>query len=316
MNKGDLRRVNLTLSKAFTHTKIQEGLSKKSAHVPRVRPDFLEMYLTANPEGCFVAEEDGKIVAFCFSRRWGKMGWLGPLSVLPSHQNRGIGKTIVKAGIEALKREGVRTLGLEMVASSARNLAFYSRLGFKVVTPTVDLFASIEIIDDTEISSQYTLNYYHSLEKKERLSFIRSCNKLSNSLQAGLDYSKEIELVDQFKFGDACLIKKNDEATAFILAHAEPYSLEERRQFLKVNILQLAANLPVTELFTVLVVLKHWATQENLSGIYLRVPLSYLPAFEYLLTRGFKLLHTDLRLTLRGYDLNDSSAAVNFSKWE
>jgi len=316
MNTGDLRRVNLTLSKAFTHTKIQEGLSKKSAHVPPVRLDFLEMYLSANPEGCFVAEDDDKVVAFCFSRRWGKTGWLGPLSVLPSHQNSGIGKAIVKTGIETLKKAGVCTLGLEMVAGSPRNLAFYSRLGFRPVTLTVDLFAPIEIMNDSKISSHYTVNYYHSLEKKERLDFIRSCNKLSNSLQAGLDYSKEIELVNQFKFGDACLIKKSDAIWGFILAHTEPYSSEEPRQFLKVNILQLAANLPVRELFDVLVVLKHWAMQENLTRVYLRVPLSYYPAFEYLLTMGFKLLHTDLRLTLNGFDLNDSSAAVNFSKWE
>ena len=55
MQKEDLQEVNLLLSKAFTHARIQQGY--REARVPLCRKEFLELYFAANSSGCFVIEK-------------------------------------------------------------------------------------------------------------------------------------------------------------------------------------------------------------------------------------------------------------------
>ncbi|MFQ5677442.1 MAG: GNAT family N-acetyltransferase, partial [bacterium] len=141
MVEGDLTAVNLLLSKTFTHARYQAGYRK--GRVPLCRKEFLQLYFNANPSGSFVIEKDHRIVAFCFSRLWGKTAWFGPLGVEPSAQGKGDGTRIVLHAVENLKKSGARTIGLETSANSSKNLAFYSKLGFKFDSLTVDLIRRI-----------------------------------------------------------------------------------------------------------------------------------------------------------------------------
>ena len=46
----------------------------------------------SDPEGCFVLKDESKIVGFNYSKTMGNEGYLGPLGILPSYQNKGLGK--------------------------------------------------------------------------------------------------------------------------------------------------------------------------------------------------------------------------------
>jgi len=92
-----------------------------------------------DPEGCFVALEQGRVVGYLFSRTWGGVGWLGPLAVAPDHQRRGIGRDLILAGTDYLRRDPSRVAGLETMPEEPGNVGFYLRLGFHVVHPTVIL---------------------------------------------------------------------------------------------------------------------------------------------------------------------------------
>ncbi len=78
-----------------------------------------------------VAEEDGVIVGHvAFSPveiADGTQNWygLGPVSVLPEHQRKGIGKALIHAGLTELKMRGGR--GCVLVGDPA----YYGRFGFK-----------------------------------------------------------------------------------------------------------------------------------------------------------------------------------------
>ena len=77
-----------------------------------------------------VAELDGEVVghiAFSLARIGGRdCRWyvLGPVGVLPDYQRRGIGKELVRAGIEAIRELGAA--GCVLVGDPA----YYTRLGF------------------------------------------------------------------------------------------------------------------------------------------------------------------------------------------
>lgn len=311
--KTDLEQINLILSKSFTHARQKEGAAR--SRVPLCRPEFLQMYLAANPGGSFVLEKEHRIIAYCFSRLWGKVGWIGPLSVLPAEQGQGLGKRIVLAAVEHLIGQGATTIGLELAAESNKNLAFYTRLGFIPQMLTVDLIRDVPQCTET-VPSEWELSRYTATTAEGRVRFLRAAQALATDVQPGLDYRTEMDLTEKFRFGDALLVERSGRALAFVLAHTETYSQEEERLFLKVNALQLAPREDMRTLDALIRLVSNWASEVGLRGIYLRAYTRYFAAYKWLLSKGFRAVHNELRMTLDGYDQLDDPTAVNFNKWE
>ena len=72
---------------------------------PKRSPKIIEAYLAMEPEGCLVAEQGGKIIGSAFCHVWGKVGWIGPLEVLPDHQGSGVGKALWPASAISEQRD-------------------------------------------------------------------------------------------------------------------------------------------------------------------------------------------------------------------
>ncbi|MFQ5823985.1 MAG: GNAT family N-acetyltransferase, partial [bacterium] len=294
MAKKDLHRVNLILSKSFTHARIQDGY--RSDHIPLCRIEFLEMYLASNPNGSFIIEKDGDIIAYCFSRLWGTVGWVGPLSVIPSEEGHGYGKEVVSACLEFLKKNGAQTIGLEMPSHSNRNLGFYTKLGFIPGKLTVDFIHHVFPKASQKQPKGFNTVKFSKKDPINKEKFLTQMRRLSNSLEPGLDYTREIKLATEYGFGDACLMTKDQIVLGFIIAHTEPYSQEEARQYLKINVLQMSSDLPINTLDAFLEEVENWARAEYLTEIYLRVPTRYCWGYEYIAKRDFKIVHSDLRM--------------------
>ncbi len=314
MQKEDLQEVNLLLSKAFTHARIQQGY--REGRVPLCRKEFLELYFAANSSGCFVIEKNYRVISFCFTRLWGTVSWLGPLGVDPSEEGQGFGKEIVMAAVESLKTSGAKTIGLELAANSARNLAFYTKLGFEQQGLVIDVIKKISEERKPLKSTEIKTLMYSEIPPKKRTSLLEEARKFWQQMEPGLDYTGELDLLTDFKFGDACFIMKPDRMIGFILAHTQAYSQEEERRFIKINALQMSSQMTVETLNVFIEVIENWALSEKLSAIYLRIPSQQNNVLSHLLSREFKVLHNDLRMTLNGYGQQTDSNSINFSKWE
>ncbi len=314
MGKGDLQQVNLILSKSFTHARLQNGF--QAGRVPLCRNEFLEMYLSANPEGSFVIERENRIIAYCFCHLWGTVGWIGPLSVIPSEEGQGYGKEVVLAAVDVLKNQGAETIGLEMPAYSNRNLAFYTKLGFIPGMLTVDFMRKASAVTNDKCNNGLAVTKLSELSFEHKQEFMDKVKNFSNQFQPGLDYSREIKVTTEFGFGDALIFSEADKICGFIIAHTEPYSTEENRQFLKTNVLQMSSELPVSTLDCFLQELEDWAQAEQLAGIYMRVPTRFTEGYKYILSKNFTIVNTELRMTLKGYSQKNDSGQINFSKWE
>lgn len=57
----------------------------------------IERFLLRNPETCFVAEENKKIVGVILSGNDGRRGYIYHTSVNPKYRKQGIGKSLVAA---------------------------------------------------------------------------------------------------------------------------------------------------------------------------------------------------------------------------
>lgn len=314
MLQADLDQVNLLLSKSFTLARTKE--EGQATRIPLCRKSFIEMYRAANPQGAFVAEKSGRIVAFCFSRLWGSVGWLGPLGVLPAEQGKGLGKQIVAAAVESLQAGGATTIGLELAAQSTYNLAFYSRMGFVPQQPTVDMIRRTEVGNQNVMPGDIRVLRYGALSRTQKPRFLTRIAKVAEELESGLDYRAEIQLGWKFQFGDAILFLKDETVMAFVFAHTENYSVEEERRFLKVNVLQIVPGREPDMLPIVLAGIVNWAGAEKLPRLYLRMPTRYHKAYAFALREGFKIVRNELRMTLDGFCQTDSTEHVNSSKWE
>jgi len=314
MRREDLREVNLLLSKAFTHARIQQGY--REGRVPLCRKEFLELYFRANSPGCFVIEKNYRVISFCFTRLWGTVSWLGPLGVDPSEEGQGFGKEIVRAAVGSLKTSGAKTIGLELAANSARNLAFYTKLGFEEQGLVIDVIKKISEERKPLKSTEIKTLMYSEIPPKKRTSLLEEARKFWQQTEPGLDYTGELELLTDFKFGDACFIMKPDRMIGFILAHTQTYSQEEERRFIKLNALQMSSQMTIETLSVFIRIVENWALSEKLSAIYLRMPTQQNNVLAYLLSREFKVLHNELRMTLTGYSQRADSTSINFSKWE
>ncbi len=87
-------------------------------------------YLRRNPETCFVAEEDGKILGAVLSGHDGRRGHINHLAVAPEYRRRGLGRALTETALDALRRQGIAKVNLLVFAANEEGGAFWERLGF------------------------------------------------------------------------------------------------------------------------------------------------------------------------------------------
>jgi ribosomal protein S18 acetylase RimI-like enzyme len=100
------------------------------------RNDIKRMF-SYEPNGCFIAEINGKHVGHVFSVSYGRLGWIGLMIVKAEFRRRGIGTLLLKRTIDYLLSRKVKTIRLEAVSTVAD---LYRKLGF------VDEYDSLRFI--------------------------------------------------------------------------------------------------------------------------------------------------------------------------
>lgn len=94
----------------------------------------IEKYLKRNPETCFVAEENGKIVGILLSGHDGRRGYIYHTAVAVEKRKLGIGKRLVNHSIEALEKEGIHKAVLVAFSNNELGNTFWEGNGFHVRT--------------------------------------------------------------------------------------------------------------------------------------------------------------------------------------
>jgi len=92
----------------------------------------IQKYLNRNPNTCFVAESDGKIIGSVLGGHDGRRGFINNMSVLASERKKGVGTALVNAVVDALKSEGITKVALVVFAHNTPGNAFWEKRGFKV----------------------------------------------------------------------------------------------------------------------------------------------------------------------------------------
>jgi GNAT superfamily N-acetyltransferase len=107
----------------------------KRVEYPKRVTKLLDAYLGIEPRGGIVAFKGDEMIGSAYAHTWGKVGWTGPLEVLPQWQGKGIGTALMKAADQYLERKGCDVIGVETMGDHDRHISFYKNLGYSISTP-------------------------------------------------------------------------------------------------------------------------------------------------------------------------------------
>ncbi|MDB4905619.1 MAG: GCN5-related N-acetyltransferase [Gemmatimonadetes bacterium] len=301
----DIAPLNHVFSDAFTERYRRDGMV--GVRVPFLNPSVWRYAIEDAAGGAMLWRDDrGDIVAFNMVHLSGSEGWMGPLAVRTEEQGSGTGKAVVISGIDWLKEQGARVIGLETMPRTMDNIGFYSGLGFvpNRLTLTVTLDAAFA---DRPAALLSRCSHF---EKEEALA---DCRALLQVLAPGYDYTREIQLTDELSIGDTLLLRQGDALVGFALCHTVP--LVEGRSREELRVLKLVLS-DAAHLDGMLGALRDFARRGGTRRISMRVQGDYTDVYARMVKLGGRVRWTDLRMALGGFEEARPASGVVLSNWE
>lgn len=288
-------------------------LRGEPAELPRRTRTNVLALREKDPEGCFVAEEEGRVVGLIFSRTWGGVGWFGTFAVLPEYQGRGIGKRLIGASLDYLCQDPSRVIGLETMPESPYNLGLYLRRGFQVRLPTLLLGKTLE----SSAGDDVDLPRWSSADAGTRERWLDDLREATGRIHPALDYTKEIASTARHGLGETLVLTDGGRAvglsTVWLVSSREGWGEE----LAGVQILALRPAHTNEETFRVLLdATEALARAHGKQKLTLPVNGRHAWALERLLRWGYRVERAMVRLVLNRTDAGPSvDNCVNLSRW-
>ena len=301
----DIPALNEVFSDAFTERYRRDGMV--GVRVPALNPAIWRYAIEDAADGALLWRgERGELAAFNIVHRSGIEGWMGPLAVRPEAQGSGVGKQVVRAGVDWLRAHGCTVIGLETMPRTMDNIGFYSGLGFVPgrLTLTVTLDAA---------AAERAPLLLGRLSQRDRLEATAECRELTEQLLPGYDFSREIALTDQLSLGDTVLLREGSTLVGFALCHSVPLVEGRVREELRVLKMVLARADLVTAMARQLA---DYARRSGTRRAAIRVQGDYLEVYATLIGLRGRVRWTDLRMTYGEHAESRPAAGVVLSNWE
>ncbi len=301
----DVEPLNRVFAEAFTDRYSRDGLV--GVRVPQLNAAIWRYAIEDAGDGAMVwRDAEGQLAGFNMVHQSGAEGWMGPIAVRPDRQSEGLGSAMVQAGIEWLKGQGARTIGLETMPRTVDNIGFYSRLGFMPGHLTITLVRDVgrRDADPGDLLSAAGTPVAEGLAE---------CRTLTERLAPGIDFTRELALTHELRIGDTSLLRRDGRLVAFALWHSAPLAAGRPKD--EVRVLKLAAE-SLDDLERVVDAVQQAAQHERVRRVALRCQSANADAYLRLVERGFRVHWTDLRMILRGHAHAGPRSGVVLSNWE
>ncbi len=273
---------------------------------PKRSEKIVDAYLWKDPGGCLVAEEDGKIVGSAFCHVWGRVGWVGPLEVLPTYQDHGIGKALLNKCEAHLESRGCTVMGLETMAHLPKHLHFYMSSGYRPGATTL-------IMENILGLEGKTGGETDELTLEGLPSGFRSIAALSEKVNTQLDYSKEAEVIVRKRLGHVYFTKDDRGLTGFALLHTYQRGDEATYSSIKALLIDPDALDPQATFTSLMSKCEQVSLEQGKSRLLTRFPAGDLRLYGQMLERGFVLKGANLRMIKTG-DYNERGS-YNIASW-
>ncbi|MBD5140173.1 MAG: GNAT family N-acetyltransferase [Ruminococcus sp.] len=91
----------------------------------------ISCFLKRNPDTNFVAYEDEKLIGAILCGHDGRRGYIYHTVVLPEYRGRGIATALVEAAVEALQKEGITRVCLNVMKTNEQGKKFWVGKGWE-----------------------------------------------------------------------------------------------------------------------------------------------------------------------------------------
>ena len=305
---GDVRKID---SIAW-----EDLIRKIYPDIPRVTPRTEEgvlSYLHSNPDGAVVAVDDhAGVIGSSFSHIWGRTGWVGPLTVLPSYQGIGVGKELLKHSLRYLEDRGCCDIGLETMPDQSSNIGLYLKLGLRPEGLVIVMGKNLEDYEASKSPDEVAFERLSKRPVAER-HMLGSVKSISGSLHPGLDYSPEVVLTRKSSFGDTLFAKTRGEYCGFCTVHT--VMRREEMQGAAVRCMGILRGHGDAVLDPMLASAEAVAAEASSPEILVPIPASRRLALDAALSRGYRVVQTLERMMWMGSSGLTTGTADNLSSW-
>lgn len=150
---------------------------------------------------CVVAEADGRILGSnCLDERDEIYG-VGPITIDPQAQNRGVGRKLMEAVLERARDRGAAGVRLVQAAFHNRSLSLYTSLGFDVREP-------LSVMQGKAIKKTYD----GFAVRKAQPSDLEACNNVALRVHG---HDRGGELADAIQQGSAMVVARHGRITGY-----------------------------------------------------------------------------------------------------
>lgn len=284
---------------------------RQNFQVPKRSRKNIEFYMDKEPEGCIVAEVDGRVVGDIFCHVWGKVGWFGPVEVMPNFQNSGIGKQLISVALSYLQSKGCEIIGLETMPETLKNVVLYSNLGFAPDRVTYLMEKPLTGRDRNVSDLQTTgkvLNY-GELGAEKALSSVRLLSELSLH---GLDYSNEVYYSMKHGTGETLFLLRDESVVGFSLVYT--YSTSDGSTNASIRLLVASPSAGSGDINNLMSASEGVALEEDRDRMNIRFYTGNYRTFDILRKRGYALKGTNIRMLHRG-NIPANNEVVEIDSW-
>lgn len=308
MCEGDIEDVRVVGQNAWSDLYSKEF--HQNFQVPKRSRKNIVFYLDKEPGGCIVAESDGRIVGDVFCHVWGKVGWFGPVEVLPNFQNSGIGKQLIGNALSYLDRSGCSVIGLETMPETLKNVILYSNLGFLPDRITYLMEKPLTGVK-RELPAKPEGCRVLTFDEIGRDSALNAVRRLSTASMPELDYSREVDFSMKHKTGETLFLTKDGEVRGFSLIYT--YSTSDGSTNASIRLLLLSGFDPLSpEAGCLMNASEDVAIESERDRMNVRFYTGSRSALDMLRRAGYSLRGTNIRMLRSGsIPVNDNLIEVN-----
>jgi GNAT superfamily N-acetyltransferase len=254
-----------------------------------VRPRrIIEAYRWKEPEGCLVAEHEGRVVGVAYSHVWGEVGWFGPFEVLPEMQDKGIGTALLVGCERFLERSGCKVLGLETMSNNPKNLHFYMRRGYRIVGSS--LIMEKELRSGAETSGRVPST------KEDVIASVGEISALSRKGHPLLDYGRETEMAARCDLGAVLLARKGSKLRGVAVLHSYYTPNESDHASLRLMLVDPRAKDQEDCFKGLREGCESLSFERGRKRLFVRFPGENLELYRSFISSGYKLAAANLRL--------------------